>query len=146
MPSGGRCRPRPGTPGGRNSSREAQSNAPSHPLPRERGSGERVPSAARGVRVAGSKPSTAEKEGGPDSRRLWYEGDMQGSEKQQPDFVSLYRQAFAEYGTRALWNKRRLPAPTPQDALVVARALRIEGDRRARRLAEEIEQACRAAV
>lgn len=64
----------------------------------------------------------------------------------QLDFVSLYRRAFAEYGTRALWNKRRCDEPTAQDALVVARALRIEGDRNARRLAEEIERACRAAV
>jgi hypothetical protein len=31
--------------------------------------------------------------------------------------------------------------PTPEDALVVARALRIEGDRAARRLAEQIEKA-----
>ena len=68
---------------------------------------------------------------------------MQAPE-QPPDFVSLYRRAFAEYGARALWNKRFLDAPTPADALVVARALRVEGDRAARRLAEEIEQACRA--
>jgi hypothetical protein len=61
-------------------------------------------------------------------------------------FASLYRRAFAEYGTRALWNKRLLEAPTPEDALVVARALRIEGDRAARQLAEQIEQACRAAL
>ncbi len=62
------------------------------------------------------------------------------------DFTSLYRRAFAEYGTRALWNKRLLEAPTHEDALVVARALRIEGDREARRLAEQIEQACRATL
>ena len=62
------------------------------------------------------------------------------------DFATLYRRAFAEYGTHALWNKRLLDAPTPEDALVVARALRIEGDREARRLAEQIERACRAAV
>jgi hypothetical protein len=62
------------------------------------------------------------------------------------DFVSLYRRAFAEYGTRALWNKRALETPTPEDALVVARALRIEGNREARHLAERIERACRAAV
>ena len=61
-------------------------------------------------------------------------------------FMSLYRRAFAEYGTQALWNKRLLDAPTQEDALVVARALRIEGDREARRLAEQIEQACRAAL
>ena len=63
-----------------------------------------------------------------------------------PNLLSLYRRAFAEYGTRALWNKRLLDAPTPEDALVVARALRIEGDREARRLAEQIEQACDAAL
>ena len=62
------------------------------------------------------------------------------------DFRRLYRRAFAEYGTHALWNKRLLDAPTPEDALVVARALRVEGDREARRLAEQIEQACRAAL
>ena len=62
------------------------------------------------------------------------------------DFVSLYRRAFREFGTFALWNKRNLESPTPEDALVIARALRIEGNREARRLAEEIEQACRAAV
>ena len=61
-------------------------------------------------------------------------------------FVSLYRRAFAEYGTQALWNKRLLEEPTREDALVVARALRIEGDREARRLAEQIGQACRAAL
>jgi hypothetical protein len=69
------------------------------------------------------------------------------TEQTQPDdFASLYRQAFAEYGTRALWNKRPLEKPMPEDALVVARALRIEGDRAARRLAEQIEKACRAAL
>ena len=62
------------------------------------------------------------------------------------DFVSLYRRAFTEYGARALWNKRLLEEPTPDDALVVARALRVEGNREARRLAEQIEQACRVAI
>lgn len=60
------------------------------------------------------------------------------------DYLALYRRAFAQYGVRALWNKRALDQPTPADALVVARALRIEGDREARLLAEEIERACRA--
>lgn len=63
-----------------------------------------------------------------------------------PDFVSLYRRAFKEFGTLALWNMRSFEEPTPEDALIVARALRVEGNLRARRLAEEIEQACRAAV
>ncbi len=59
---------------------------------------------------------------------------------------TLYRRAFAEYGVQALWNKRMLEEPTPDDALVIARALRIEGDREARKLAEQIEKACRAAL
>jgi hypothetical protein len=62
------------------------------------------------------------------------------------DYQDLYRRAFAQYAVRALWNKRVLDHPTPADALVVARALRIEGDREARYLAEQIEQACRAAL
>ena len=66
--------------------------------------------------------------------------------EEQRDYASLYRRAFAQYGVRALWNKRLIEDPTPGDALVVARALRIEGDRQARRLAEEIEQACRATL
>jgi hypothetical protein len=63
-----------------------------------------------------------------------------------PDFATLYRRAFAEYGTLALWNMRSFEVPTPEDALVVARTLRIEGNLQARRLAEQIEQACRAAI
>jgi hypothetical protein len=69
------------------------------------------------------------------------------TESDQPeDFAGLYRRAFAEYGTRALWNKRELETPTPADAVVIARALRLEGNREARRLAEQIERACRASV
>jgi hypothetical protein len=64
----------------------------------------------------------------------------------QPEYVVLYRQAFAEYGSHALWNLRAFDAPSQADALVVARALRVEGDLVARRLAERIEQACHAAV
>jgi hypothetical protein len=45
-----------------------------------------------------------------------------------------------------MWYMRELENPTPEHALVVARALRIEGDLNARRLAEQIEQACRAAL
>ena len=70
----------------------------------------------------------------------------EGTEPTQPDFVRLYRQAFEEYGARALWNKRVLEEPTREDVLVVARALRVEGNRDARRLAEQIERACRAVL
>ena len=64
----------------------------------------------------------------------------------QPEYVSLYERAFKEFGAHALWNLRRFDAPSEEDALVIARALRIEGDLTARRLAEEIEQACHASV
>ncbi|HLK66116.1 MAG TPA: hypothetical protein VKU19_21930 [Bryobacteraceae bacterium] len=67
------------------------------------------------------------------------------SSQPDPDFVTLYRRAFQEFRIRALWNLRMLDAPLPEDALVVARRLRIEGNREARFLAEQIEQACRAA-
>lgn len=63
-----------------------------------------------------------------------------------PEFVALYRRAFADYGTRALWNLRPFETPTQEDALSIARALRIEGDIRARFLAEAIERACLAAA
>jgi hypothetical protein len=58
----------------------------------------------------------------------------------------VHRRAFAAYGTHALWNKRALENLAKDDALVIARALHIEGDREARRLAEQIEQTCRAAL
>ena len=60
----------------------------------------------------------------------------------QPGFADLYRRAFRDLGVQALWNKRLLEEPKPEDVLVVARALRIEGNLEARRLAEAIEQAC----
>lgn len=64
------------------------------------------------------------------------------AENRQLDYVTLYRQAFAEYRVHALWYMRPIENPSPADALVVARALRTNGDLPARRLAEEIEQAC----
>lgn len=59
------------------------------------------------------------------------------------DFRILYRQAFDVFGTAALWNKARIDNPSAEHALVIARALRLEGDRRARQLAEDIERAVR---
>ena len=78
--------------------------------------------------------------------RMAREGVVTAGPPQPDDFANLYRRAFAAYGTHALWNKRALENPTKDDALVIARALRIEGDREARRLAEQIEQACRGAL
>lgn len=71
---------------------------------------------------------------------------MSEDRTQPDDFAALYRHAFARYKTHALWNVRAFDEPTQEDALVVARALRREGGREARRLAEQIEQACRAAL
>jgi hypothetical protein len=71
---------------------------------------------------------------------------MNDTSPESEDFRTLYRRAFAEYGTQALWNKRMLEDPTADDALVIARALRIEGDCGARKLAEQIEKVCSAAL
>jgi len=60
--------------------------------------------------------------------------------------VRLYRNAFDRFGTRALWNWKRLDQPTITQALTIAEPLRVEGNLTARRLAEQIEQACRAAL
>jgi hypothetical protein len=64
---------------------------------------------------------------------------------QDDDFVSLYRSAFKDFGSRALWNVRELEDPRTEDALVIARYLRVEGNLAARRLAERIEKVCHAA-
>jgi hypothetical protein len=64
----------------------------------------------------------------------------------QAEIEELYHRAFAEYGIHALWNRRELEHPTPQEALTITWSLRVEGDLKARRLAEQLEQACRAAV
>jgi hypothetical protein len=66
----------------------------------------------------------------------------------QTDLASLYRRAFRDFRdfqTRAPWNVRELENPTPADALAITRALRVEGDLAARRLAEEMERVCRGA-
>jgi hypothetical protein len=60
------------------------------------------------------------------------------------DLATLYRRAFATYRTRALWNLKEFDEPTVEQALQIARHLRIEGDMEARCLAEQIEQAASA--
>lgn len=60
------------------------------------------------------------------------------------DLVTLYRRAFAEYGARALWSMRPAEEPTPADALAITKALRTHGRLEGRRLAERIEEMCRA--
>ena len=58
--------------------------------------------------------------------------------------ASLYARAFREFGARCLWNLRQFENPTAEQALGITRALRIEGNMEARRLAEEIEKVARA--
>ena len=60
------------------------------------------------------------------------------------DFTKLYRRAFSDYGTKALWNMRAVENPTPADALAITKALRTHGGMDGRRLAEQIESLCRA--
>ena len=64
----------------------------------------------------------------------------------QEDYVSFYRRAFKDYGSRALWNVRQHENPSPEEALAITRQLRVEGNLAARRLAEQIEKACRVAI
>ena len=70
-----------------------------------------------------------------------------GSAVAAPEEVArLYASAFHRYGTQALWSRRPLTHPSIADVLVVAEALRREGDMAAWRLAAELEAACRSAV
>jgi len=70
-----------------------------------------------------------------------------GAGRPAPDsVVRLYRQAFRDFGTQALWSRKRSADPTITQALVIADCLRREGNLQARGLAIEIEQACRTAL
>ncbi len=57
---------------------------------------------------------------------------------------TLYRRAFEEYGSVALWNMRPIEDPSPADGLAITKALRTHGGMEGRRLAERIERLCRA--
>ena len=71
---------------------------------------------------------------------------MNDQTTQPADFVAIYCRAFEEFGIAALWSSKPVPDPTPADALAIAYSLRVEGNLQARRLAEQIEQACRAVL
>ena len=62
------------------------------------------------------------------------------------EIARLYHQAFRDFGGQALWSSRPTSNPTIGEALAITRSLRVEGDRNARRLAEQIEAGCRAAL
>jgi hypothetical protein len=69
---------------------------------------------------------------------------MNDTPPEDEQFASLYRRAFADYGSQALWNMRPIEDPTPADALAITKALRTHGGMEGRRLAERIERVCRA--
>ncbi len=52
------------------------------------------------------------------------------------DFVTLYRRAFKEFGTSALWSSKPVPDPTPADALAITHSLRVEGNLESRHFAD----------
>lgn len=79
-------------------------------------------------------------------RGFCYDYSMNDRLSSQHNYRALYQRAFDDFGTIALWNKTRLAEPSPEHALVIAKALRTEGNRLARALAEEIETAARAAI
>ncbi|MGH7100846.1 MAG: hypothetical protein ACREFJ_00490 [Acetobacteraceae bacterium] len=71
---------------------------------------------------------------------------MSGDHRDQPEeFAALYLRAFKDFGASALWSSRPVSYPTRADALAITGSLRLEGDLGARRLAEQIEEACRRA-
>ena len=61
------------------------------------------------------------------------------------EIEALYRRAFRDFGTIALWNMRPVEQPGPADALAITAALRTHGTMNGRRLAERLEELCRAA-
>jgi hypothetical protein len=72
---------------------------------------------------------------------------MLGAGRPAPEPVlSLYRQAFRDFGAQALWSRRASAEPTIAQALAIAENLRRDGNVRSRALAIQIEQACRAAL
>ncbi|HEX4368432.1 MAG TPA: hypothetical protein VH023_16465 [Rhodopila sp.] len=83
----------------------------------------------------------------PLDRRGFDELKRAGAGRPAPDAIALlYRKAFHDHGTQALWSRKPSHRPTIAQALVVAESLRREGDMKARPLAVEIEAACRAAL
>jgi hypothetical protein len=71
---------------------------------------------------------------------------MSLSTMQFDNIIALYRRAFAEFGATALWSSKPVAHPTPADAAAITDSLRVEGNLRARLLAEQIERALRATV
>lgn len=84
----------------------------------------------------------------PEDRRTLDELKQLGASVKAPDGVALlYRQAFREFGTQSLWNRKPSEdVPTIAQVLVIADSLRREGNMQTRDFAAQIEEACRAAL
>ncbi len=65
---------------------------------------------------------------------------MTGRVTETDDLGSLYRRAFKDYGSWALWNMRPMGDPASADALAITKALRTHGGMEGRSLAERIER------
>lgn len=75
---------------------------------------------------------------------LQFDGYLAMTDDRATELDALYRQAFRESGVIALWNMRAAEKPTAADALAITGALRTHGRMAGRRLAERIEELCRA--
>jgi hypothetical protein len=72
---------------------------------------------------------------------------VRGTGVRAPDVVAaLYREAFERYGAKFLWNRKPSAEPTVAQAMIVAAALRREGNMESLTLVARIEEACRAAL
>lgn len=67
------------------------------------------------------------------------------SQDDRPEWRRLYDEAYARFGLRALWSYQPRVDATPRSALQLCYSLRTQGNMAARRLAERLEAACRAA-
>ncbi|RMC62427.1 hypothetical protein EBB04_33155 [Sinorhizobium meliloti] len=60
--------------------------------------------------------------------------------------MSLYHEAFRVFGPLCFWSTKEMSAPTLADAFDAASRLKREGNMNSRKLAERLEEACRAAL
>jgi hypothetical protein len=74
----------------------------------------------------------------------WRGKDLAMTDDRTMEIQTLYREAFRNFGAVALWNMRPVKEPTRADALAITAALRTHGRMDGRRLAERIEEICRA--
>jgi hypothetical protein len=81
-----------------------------------------------------------------DTRTLEQLKELGAGRPASAEVARLYRRAFHEFATQALWSRRPGGTPTIAQALVIAESLRREGNLNSRALAVAIERACRAAL